>query len=285
MPKQSHAVPNSEIASLRSARSDIENRILVQSRINLNNLGEHSLVLNLRKQMSIQKDSSSSGNLSKTMVQTEKNIAVVGAGYWGKNLLRNFYELGALNCICDNNKNRLAQTSAKYLGCKIETNFEEILKDDEIKAVVIATPAEYHFQMALATLQADKDVYVEKPLAVQVKEAEVLNEVAIQKNKILMVGHLLNYHPGIVKLKNLIASNYLGRVRYIYSHRLNLGKVRREENILWSFAPHDISVILNLLGQEPEIVSAMGGTYLQPNIQDVTLTTLKFASGIMAYIH
>lgn len=219
------------------------------------------------------------------MVQIKKDIGVVGAGYWGKNLVRNFYELGALKCICDNNKDRIAQTSAKYPGCKSVTNFEEVLKDGEVKAVVIATPAEYHFQMALAALQADKDVYVEKPLAVQVKEAELLNEVAAKKNKILMVGHLLNYHPCIVKLKELIVSNYLGRVRYIYSHRLNLGKVRREENILWSFAPHDISVILSLLGQEPEIVNAMGGTYLQPNIQDVTLTTLKFASGVMAYIH
>ena len=219
------------------------------------------------------------------MQKKEKNIAVIGTGYWGKNLVRNFYKLGVLLYICDTSEERLSQISANYPESKVETNYKEILKNDAVKAVVIATPAKSHFQMALDAIQADKDVFVEKPLAMYVREAELLNEFAKKSNKILMVGHLLIFHPAIVKLKKLIDSNYLGKIHYIYSHRLNLGKVRREENILWSFAPHDISVILNLLMEEPEIVNAIGGTYLQPQVQDVTLTSLKFKSGIMAYIH
>jgi len=218
-------------------------------------------------------------------VKKEKHVAVVGAGYWGKNLVRNFYELGALAVICDTNQERLLKISDKYPEAQVATDFEDVLAKPEVEAVVIATPAERHFQMAFAALQAGKDVFVEKPLALTVREAELLQDQAAQHNRILMVGHLLNYHPAVVRLKELVDSNFLGKIRYIYSHRLNLGKVRREENILWSFAPHDISVILNLLGQEPVVVNAMGGTYLQPNIQDVTLTNLKFKSGVMAYIH
>ncbi len=219
------------------------------------------------------------------MAKRGKHVAVVGSGYWGKNLVRNFHELGVLGWICDSDQDRLVTISSKYPDVQMAADYDEVLRRDEVQAVVIATPAERHFQMAFAALQADKDVFVEKPLALTVREAALLQELAANRKKVLMVGHLLNYHPAVVRLKELVASNFLGKIRYIYSHRLNLGKVRREENILWSFAPHDISVILGLLGEEPAVVNAMGGTYLQPNIQDVTLTTLKFKNGVMAYIH
>jgi len=215
----------------------------------------------------------------------DKNIAVAGCGYWGKNLVRNFAELGALHTICDASTKVMESFKPSYPGVNTEEDFSKLLQDDSIKGVVIATPAVLHYPMAKEALLAGKDVFVEKPLALRVDEGRELVELAEEKNKILMVGHLLEYHPAVVKLKELIDKGELGRIQYIYSNRLNLGKFRTEENILWSFAPHDISVILLLLGGEmPQEVSAHGGYYLHQDIADVTLSTMSFASGVKAHI-
>lgn len=215
----------------------------------------------------------------------DKKIAVIGCGYWGKNLVRNFAELGALHSIGDSNQESLEQINPLYPDINLETSFTRILADDDIKGVVIATPAVLHYSMAKEAIVADKDVFVEKPLALQVEEARELVRLAADREKILMVGHILEYHPAVIKLKSLVDQGELGKIEYIYSNRLNLGKFRTEENILWSFAPHDISAILLLLGGEmPLEISAHGGYYLNSNIADVTITTMSFASGLKAHI-
>jgi len=214
-----------------------------------------------------------------------QKLAVVGAGYWGKNLIRNFFELDALSGIAEDNPERLAAFLEQYPGVEGFGSVREVLARDDYGAVVVATPAESHYGIARDALAAGKDVYVEKPLALRVAEAEELHETAVEQGRILMVGHLLLYHPAIVKMRALIQAGEIGRIYHIYSHRLNLGKVRQEENILWSFAPHDISVILHLLGGMPERVSCQGGMFLQPHIHDVTLTTLEFPGNQVGHIH
>lgn len=211
-------------------------------------------------------------------------VAVVGCGYWGKNLVRNFSELKALVAICDTDVDRLESFKIKYPGLKTTPSFKEVLEDSDIRAVVLATPSVQHFQMAKEALLADKDVFVEKPLALEVKEGEELVRLAEENKKVLMIGHVLRYHPAVDKLRELIDTGALGRIQYIYSNRLNIGKIRAQENILWSFAPHDISVILFLLNEFPESIYAGGGSYLQHGIPDVTLTTMHFKSGVRAHI-
>jgi len=214
----------------------------------------------------------------------KKNIAVVGCGYWGKNLVRNFYELKSLYAICDIDEDRLKSFQEKYTNIIIYNDYQTLLKDSNVEAIVISTPATTHYSLAKEALLADKDVFVEKPIALNYKDGEELVLLAKEKNKILMVGHLLEYHPAVIKLKDLINNGELGKINYIYSNRLNLGKFRTEENILWSFAPHDISVILDLLGEMPEEVSAQGGNYLNPSIADVTITAMNFPGGVKAHI-
>jgi UDP-2-acetamido-3-amino-2,3-dideoxy-glucuronate N-acetyltransferase len=213
-----------------------------------------------------------------------KRIAIVGAGYWGANLLRVFHRLGVLHRVCDFSALRLHQLAEEYPGVLMDSDYDAVLNDRTVDAVVIATPAECHFSMAQRALAAGKDVYVEKPLTLHCEEAERLTNLAERKRRILMVGHLLEFHPAITRLNELIEEGQLGRVEYIYSNRLNMGKVRREENALWSFAPHDISVILLLLKQMPIQVAATGGTYLQPNIADVTISTMLFDRGVRAHL-
>jgi len=211
------------------------------------------------------------------------NTALVGCGYWGKSLVRVFYKLGALKIICDKDKKILEERKKEYPGLQVTTNFDRILKDKEIKGIVIATPAATHYKLTKQSLLAGKDVFVEKPLALKVKEGKELVKIAKKKKLILMVGHLLLYHPAMVKLEEIIKKGELGDIRYIWSNRLNFGKLRREENVLWSFAPHDISVIIDILGI-PERVIAMGKSYLQQNIPDVTLSFLEFRNRRAAHI-
>jgi UDP-2-acetamido-3-amino-2,3-dideoxy-glucuronate N-acetyltransferase len=211
-------------------------------------------------------------------------VACVGAGYWGKNLIRNFHELGVLAAICDTNESVLEVFEKQYPGKRFYGSFAEILADPAVDAVVIAAPAEKHFAFTREALLAGKHVFVEKPLALKVEEGEELVALAEKSRKTLMVGHILQYHPAVLKLKALIDAGELGKIHYIYSNRLNLGKVRSEENILWSFAPHDISVLLTLLGEMPDSVSALGGCYLHHQIADVTISTLRFPSGVKAHI-
>jgi UDP-2-acetamido-3-amino-2,3-dideoxy-glucuronate N-acetyltransferase len=212
-----------------------------------------------------------------------KKVAVVGTGYWGKNLVRNFHNLGALQCVCDADQETVSAFSAQY-DVKGVTAYTEVLADENIDGVALATPAESHAAMAREAILAGKDVYVEKPLCLSEDEGRELNKLAAEHGRVLMVGHLLWYHPVVLKLKELIDKGELGRIQYIYSNRLNLGKLRREENVLWSFAPHDVSVILGLTGEEPEKIQAMGGNFLHQQISDTTVTLLRFASGVRAHI-
>lgn len=212
------------------------------------------------------------------------SIAVIGCGSWGRNLVRNHAELGSLQLVCDSNEAVLTQLQTQYPRIRTCLSPSDVLCDSSIKGVVIATPAETHFSLAREFLLAGKHVYVEKPLALDDREGEDLVNLSKDQGLILMVGHLLQYHPVFIRLKELAASGCLGRINYIYSHRLNLGKIRREENALWSFAPHDISMILSLIGEQPESVMATGGNYLHKRIADVTTTHIEFPSGIKAHV-
>lgn len=212
------------------------------------------------------------------------SVAVVGCGYWGKNLVRNFNELDELQMICD--ATPAGRTLAEEIAptAEIVSDFQHVLLSD-VRGVAIATPAETHYSLVAQAIQAGKDVFVEKPLALTYEEGAHLVDLAKQHQRMLVVGHVLEYHPAILKLRELIDSGELGKVQYIYSNRLSLGKIRREENILWSFAPHDIAVILRLMGSIPFQVVACGGNYIQPNIADVTITNLLFNNGVRAHIH
>ena len=211
-------------------------------------------------------------------------IAVIGSGYWGKNLIRNFHQLGVLKLICDKNEVVLDRFKEQYPEVETCLALNEILSRNDIDGVIIATPAETHYTIAREALFAGKHVFVEKPFVLNEEEAVELTSLADKKALVLMVGHVLQYHPVFVRLKGLADAGELGRINYIYSHRLNLGKIRREENILWSFAPHDISMILSLADEEPESVTAVGGYYLHQKIADVTTTHLEFPSGLRAHI-
>ena len=211
-------------------------------------------------------------------------VAVVGVGHWGKNLVRNFHEIGALAAVCDRDDEQLARIAAQYPGVPCRRAFVEVLGDRAIDGVAIATPAETHGDLVREALLAGKDVFVEKPLCLSPRVGEELVRLARERGRVLMVGHLLWYHPAIQKLRELVMQGELGRIRYVYSNRLNLGKIRREENSLWSFAPHDISVILGLLGEMPSDVQAQGGNYLHQEIADVTVSLLSFPSGVKAHV-
>jgi UDP-2-acetamido-3-amino-2,3-dideoxy-glucuronate N-acetyltransferase len=211
-------------------------------------------------------------------------IAVIGSGYWGKHLVRNYHNLGVLALICDRNEIVLETFRKQYPGIQTCVAFSEVLSREDIDGLAIATPAESHFRLVREALLAKKHVFVEKPLTLEEKEGSELIDLAENQKMTLMVGHLLQYHPVFIKLKELVFSGQLGRISYIYSHRLNLGKIRREENILWSFAPHDISMILALAGEIPESVTATAGNYLHQKIADVTNTHMNFASGLQAHI-
>src|SRR6266700_5239300 len=216
--------------------------------------------------------------------RSRPSVAVVGCGHWGKNLIRNFYQLGNLTGLFDADAARLDSFASQHPKLKNYRDWAEILEDAELDALAISTPAETHYKLGLAALRAGKDVFVEKPLALTPDEGRIMVGAAREGKRILTVGHLLLYHPAVLTMQQLLESGELGSLEYIYSNRVSLGKIRREENALWSFAPHDISVILNLLGQLPIQVTAVGGAYLQPNIADVTISSLLFDWGRRAHI-
>jgi UDP-2-acetamido-3-amino-2,3-dideoxy-glucuronate N-acetyltransferase len=205
-------------------------------------------------------------------------------GYWGRNLVRNFHELGALSLVCDADRSVEAQCRKNYEGVDFCWEFSAVLSDPRITGVALATPAVAHYEMAKAALNSGKDVFVEKPLAIEVEQGAELQRLAEANKRVLMVGHILRYHPGVLKLQELVESGSLGQIRYLYSNRLNIGKIRTEENILWSFAPHDISVMLSLLNEFPSRVSSQGGAYLNRNVYDVTVSQFDFPSGVQAHI-
>jgi UDP-2-acetamido-3-amino-2,3-dideoxy-glucuronate N-acetyltransferase len=215
-----------------------------------------------------------------------KNLALIGAGYWGKNLARNFHQLGALGLVCDASDEILAQQAKDCPGIRTTKFFDDVLSDASITRVAIAAPAARHYELSRRVLEAGKDVFVEKPLALDSKEGAELAELAEAKGLILMVGHLLQYHPYVRAIQRLLGQGELGKLQYITSNRLNLGKIRREENALWSFAPHDLSVILSLVGGElPDQVRCIGEAFLNSGVADVTLTTLRFPGGVNAHVH
>jgi UDP-2-acetamido-3-amino-2,3-dideoxy-glucuronate N-acetyltransferase len=216
----------------------------------------------------------------------KRDLALIGAGHWGKNLARSFDALGALGLICDASEAALAAQRALYPNVRTSVSFDEVLADRAISKVVLASPAAQHYAMAKAALLAGKDTYVEKPLCLEASQGRELVAIAEQAGKVLMVGHLLQYHACVIKLRELVAQGQLGKVLTITSNRLNLGKFRVEENALWSFAPHDISVILGLLGDRlPDHVRCSGGSYLSSGVADSTLTVMRFAGGVMAHVY
>ncbi|MFA5068989.1 MAG: Gfo/Idh/MocA family oxidoreductase [Candidatus Omnitrophota bacterium] len=218
------------------------------------------------------------------MQSREIRLAVAGLGYWGKNILRNAYETGFLHAACDADSRVIREKEPAFPGVRFTGNFKDILQDPLINAVLISTPASVHFDQARSALLAGKDVFVEKPLALNTKAGTELVRIADRERRVLMVGHILQYHPAVIRLKEIIDEGRLGDMQYINSNRLNIGKVRVEENILWSFAPHDISVILMLLNDRPVKIGCFGEDYLSKKVHDVTLTTLEFRNKVKAHI-
>lgn len=219
-------------------------------------------------------------------MSNKHTVALIGAGYWGKNLARNFYEIGVLHTICDTNESLLNSYLEKYPDVNITSNVNHLLDCRDIRQVAIAAPALLHYQLAKQALLAGKDVFVEKPLCLDSGEAKELIHIADEQGCVLMVGHILHYHPCVRKLQELVAAGDLGKIQYITSNRLNLGSYRTEENALWNFAPHDISVILSLCGHQlPEKVRCTGAAYLSEGVADKTLTTLKFPGDTQAHVY
>ncbi|MCK9549667.1 Gfo/Idh/MocA family oxidoreductase [Aquamicrobium sp.] len=210
------------------------------------------------------------------------SIAHVGHGYWGRNLARNFHELGHLAVVVDPDP-KAAEAAAASYGVRAAT-FEEVLSDPGVEGISIASPAGLHYRQAKAALEAGKHVYVEKPLALDVAEAAELCALAEARGLTLMVGHLLQYHPVYLKLRAMVEAGELGRLLHVYSNRLSLGKFRTEENVLWSFAPHDISMILGLVGQEPVTVSAQGNVAFTPGVADLVSVQMRFPGGAAAHV-
>jgi predicted dehydrogenase len=214
-------------------------------------------------------------------------IAVIGVGGWGRNLVRNYHEIpeADLKYICDVDELRLRSVAGQAPTATPTTNIEEVLADPAVDAVVVATPGPTHYTVCRLALDAGKDVYVEKPFTLASGHASDLIARAEKRDRILMVGHLLEYHPVVERLKEMVLGNELGDIYYMYSQRLNLGTVREDENALWNFAPHDISIILHLLDREPTDVSARGQCYLRPGIEDVVFMSLNFNGQAMAHVH
>jgi len=212
-------------------------------------------------------------------------VGLVGLGYWGPNLARNFDELGTLVALCDLDAELRARFAARYPNAGVYADYGEMLASGELDAVVIATPVPTHFTLSKQALEAGKHVFVEKPPAMRAAEMEELVALAAERNLVLLPGHLLLYHPGVQKVKQLIDAGDLGEILCIYGNRQNLGVIRKDENALWSLGVHDLSVILHLLDEEPEEVWAHGNAFLNPGVEDVVFCYLRFPSGRIAHMH
>jgi len=212
-------------------------------------------------------------------------VGVAGLGYWGPNLARNFDELAELAWLCELDPTLLERFAARYPNARPTSDFSEMLADDTLDAVVVATPVPTHYALAKQALEAGKHVLVEKPPAMRAVEMDELVELALAKDRTLMPGHLLLYHPGVLKLKELVDAGELGEVLCVYGNRQNLGIVRTNENALWSLGVHDLSVILYLLDEDPEVATAQGRDFLTPGVEDVVFCFLRFPSGKIAHMH
>jgi predicted dehydrogenase len=212
-------------------------------------------------------------------------VALAGLGYWGPNLARNFDDLAELTWLCDASPDALERFASRYPRAHTTTDFDDVLADDKLDAVVVATPAVTHYELAKRALEAGKHVLVEKPPAMNAAEAEDLVATAESASRVLMPGHLLLYHPAVRKMKELMDAGELGDVLCVYSNRQNLGKIRTDENALWSLGVHDLSVILHLLDEEPSEMWAHGNSFLTPGVEDVVFCYLRFPSGKIAHMH
>jgi predicted dehydrogenase len=214
-------------------------------------------------------------------------IGVAGLGYWGPNLARNFAAIPGcdLAWCCDPDAGARERAAAAHPGARTTAEFSDLLDDPELDAIVLATPVPTHAELAVEVLRAGKHCFVEKPLAQSAAEAERAVSAARESGRVLMVGHLLEYHPGVQKLKELTSSGELGDIYYIYGNRLNLGKLRADENALWSLGAHDVSVVLYLAAEEPIEVVAHGEAYVRPGVEDVVFCFLRFPSGLAAHLH
>ncbi|MEA2318619.1 MAG: hypothetical protein QOD44_2808 [Solirubrobacteraceae bacterium] len=221
------------------------------------------------------------------MSERPTTIGVAGLGYWGPNLARNFAALpgSELRWCCDDRSDVRERFAAQYPGARVTGDIGELLADDELDAVVLATPVPTHAALAVRVLEAGKHCFVEKPLALTVADAESVVEAARAADRVLMVGHLLQYHPGVNKLKEIAASGELGEIHYIYGNRLNLGQLRADENALWSLGAHDVSVVLHLADEEPSEMWARGESYMREGVEDVVFAFLRFPSGLAAHLH
>jgi predicted dehydrogenase len=215
------------------------------------------------------------------------SVGVVGLGYWGPNLARNFDQLpdAELTWLCDASEDALERVGAGFPSARTTSSLDDLLADDSLDAVVVATPVPTHAEIATRVLAAGKHCFVEKPLARSEQEAQGVVDAAREAGRVLMVGHLLEYHPGVERLGELVRSGELGDLRYIYSNRLNLGKHRQDENALWSLGAHDVSVILLLAGEEPYECTAMGESYVKEGVEDVVFAFMRFESGLTAHMH
>ena len=218
---------------------------------------------------------------------SDVSIGIVGLGYWGPNLARNFATLPGVKLawLCDGRPDVLERHAVTYPGARTSGELEDLLADDTLDAVVLATPVPTHADLATQVLEAGKHCFVEKPLAQSVADAERAVAAADAAGKVLMVGHLLQYHPGVVKLKELVDEGQLGDVHYIYGNRLNLGQLRSDENALWSLGAHDVSVLLHLADEEPYEFSARGESYMHEGVEDVVFAFMRFPSGLAAHLH
>ena len=218
------------------------------------------------------------------MAEEMSRVAAIGLGHWGRHLARNLHALGALAALYDSGAEVRARFGAEYPDCQMFDTLDGVLADPAISALAIATPAATHGEVVAMALDAGKHVFVEKPICLDVADAQALKARADAAGKVLMVGHLLLYHPAFRALSSSVRAGRLGRLRYIYSNRASLGKIRREENALWSFAPHDVSMILDLAGCMPRRVMASAGTYLSEGVADTTLSHLDFGDGVQAHV-
>jgi predicted dehydrogenase len=212
-------------------------------------------------------------------------VGHAGLGYWGPNLARNFGDLADLRWLCDLSPDLLAEGAKAHPNARTTSDFDEMISDPELDAVVIATPVITHYELAKRALEAGKHVFVEKPQAQSSADAEDLLAAAEERGLVLMPGYLLLYHPAMDQLKELVDSKELGELLYLYGNRQNLGQIRRDENALWSLGSHDLSMILHLVGEEPVEAWARGESFLRSGIEDVVFCYLRFASGVVAHMH
>jgi len=211
-------------------------------------------------------------------------VVVVGAGYWGRNLIRNFAELGLLSGVCDVDVARARELAGEHGGVRVYSSAEEVCADEQVDALAVAVPAELHYQVARLALISGKHCFVEKPLVLDLDHAFALRDLAAERQLVLMVGHLLEYHSAVRKAKQVIDSGALGDIYYLVSTRLNLGRIRQEENALWSLGVHDLAMIMYLLGEEPESVSVFGGSYVTASIHDMAVAVLNFSRHVQAHV-